>query len=93
MHTEIADVRSGVPVFASNQGTRASVRDIPIGKHVLVRCKAPNYSGISNINFFYLIETPPWRGDYASANSFANGAKVGVTTNSHPVDHRVANCG
>lgn len=90
--TEIADVRAGLPVFADNKGTPAGVRSIPIGRHVQVLCKAKNYSGESSINFFYLIETPPWRGDYASANSFANGAPVGVTTQADPVDPRVPNC-
>jgi hypothetical protein len=90
--TEIADVRDGIPVFSDDKGTPAGVRNIPIGQRVQVLCKAKNYSGESSINFFYLLETPPWRGDYASANSFANGAPVGVTTHADPVDPKVPDC-
>lgn len=90
--TEVADVRAGIVLYRDIHGTPANAADIPIGKRVLVICKAPNHSGIASINLFYLIATSPWRDLFASANQFANGAAVGVTTNSDPVDPRLRNC-
>lgn len=90
--TEIADVRAGIVVYLDNRATSASAPNIPIGKRVIVVCKAPNYSGITSINYFYLLDTSPWRGLFASANQFANGAPVGVTTNAGEVDRKVQNC-
>jgi hypothetical protein len=90
--TEVADVRKGIVVYRDLRASAANAPDIPIGKRVLVACKAPNRSGITTINAFYLIATPPWRGLLASANQFANGAPVGVTTNADPIDKKVKNC-
>lgn len=89
---EVADVRKGIVVYTDNLGTRAKAIDIPIGKRVVVVCHAPNYSGSGTINAFYLIATPPWRGLFASANQFANGAPVGVTTDASPIDPEVHAC-
>lgn len=89
---EIADVRAGIAVYSDNFGTGANRADIPIGRGVTVVCVASNYSDITSINSFYLVATPPWRGLFASANQFANGAPVGVTTNSDPVDPHLRKC-
>jgi hypothetical protein len=89
---ETADARPGIVVYANNRGTTSHASDIPIGKRVRVVCRAPNYSGITTINAFYLIATPPWRGLFASANEFANGAPVGVRTNVDPIDSSVSAC-
>jgi hypothetical protein len=89
---EVGDVRAGIRVYRDNQGTPANASDIPIGQEVLVVCRAENYSGIGTINYFYLLATPPWRGLFASANQFANGQPVGVTTNAGELDPHVKPC-
>lgn len=88
---EIADVRSGIAVYTNNLGVPTG-QSITIGTPVKVSCWVPNYTGIKSINSFYRLETRPWVGKYASANQFANGAPVGVTTNTHPIDPRVQKC-
>jgi hypothetical protein len=92
LHTEVADHVGGIPVFASPDGTPATAGAIPIGTSVQVQCYADNESGMPSVNYFYLIQTPPWKGDYASANAFANGATIGVTTGADPIDPSVPAC-
>lgn len=90
--TEIADVRAGIVLYEDNLGKGSDLPNIPIGKAVSVVCVAPNFSGISSINSFYLISSAPWRGKFASANQFANGAPVGATTNAKNVDPQLKRC-
>ena len=52
-------------------------QSIKFGTYVLVKCWAPNDSGMSSINVFYLVETPPWTGEYAPANTFLNADTTG----------------
>jgi hypothetical protein len=91
-HRETADVRAGIALYRDARGTQADARSIPIGTVVTVVCQTPNHSGIASINAFYLLETSPWKGLLASANQFANGAPVGVTTNSNAIDASVEPC-
>lgn len=70
--SEIADNHQGVPLFSDPKGTSTGLR-IPYGTHVDVLCVATNQSGMASINAFYLINTKPWIGLYAPANTFANG--------------------
>jgi hypothetical protein len=42
-----------------------------------VECWAPNESGVGSINVFYLVETAPWAGEYAPANTFLNANAPG----------------
>jgi hypothetical protein len=67
---------SQVPVFTSPNGP-VIVGDIPYATRLQVACFTSNQSGIADINDFYLITTPPWRGLYAPANAFTNGAEIG----------------
>jgi hypothetical protein len=50
---------------------------IPFGTQVLVKCWAPNESDMGSINAFYLVETRPWAGEYAPANTFLNADTTG----------------
>ncbi len=50
---------------------------IPFETHVLVKCWARNESGMGSINAFYLVETSPWAGEYAPANTFLNADTTG----------------
>ncbi len=89
---ETAGVRSGVAVYSDNRGRGAEVRSIPFGKRVTVVCVAPNEAGIASINAFYLLDTPPWSGLFASANQFLNGTKLGETTNEGQLNPAVQKC-
>lgn len=89
---ERAGVRAGIAVYSDVRGTGADVRSIPFGQRVTVVCVAPNESGISTINAFYLISTPPWRGRFASANQFLNGTRLGETTNAGQLNPDVQKC-
>ena len=71
--TEYADWAYGVNVYTNNMAATSNVSVIPFNQQVEVSCVAPNYSGISSINAFYLIASGPWKGTYASANEFTNG--------------------
>jgi hypothetical protein len=91
-HIEITDNEQGTPVF-SNPGGAAVAQNgiIPFNRRVLVKCWTPNESTMSSVNAFYLIETPPWSGDYAPANTFANGDPVGQP-GSTTIDPAVPEC-
>jgi hypothetical protein len=89
--TEIADNRNGVAVFADPTGAAVDAPRIPFATHVQVACVAPNESGIVSINAFYLIETPPWKGVYAPADTFANGDSVGAPGSTN-IDPAVTPC-
>jgi len=89
--TEIADNRNGVPVFAGPDGSSANASRIPFATKVQVSCHAPNESGMTSVNAFYLIKTPPWRNLYAPADTFANGDPVGEAGSAN-IDPAVPAC-
>jgi hypothetical protein len=69
-----------VPGIAVYANTAASSTDLPVigfNQAVVVKCVAPNESGIQTINAFYLIDSGIWKGTYASANEFTNGGPKG----------------
>ena len=91
--TEHADNHQGVPVFSDNRGSALKHDEparIPYGTAVEVECYAPNESGMGSINVFYKIEGGTWNNDFASANTFDNGAGMGPT--SVDLDPRVLPC-
>ena len=68
----------GTHVFGNPMGAAVSgPQSIKFGTYVLVKCWAPNESGMSSINVFYLVETPPWTAEYAPANTFLNADTTG----------------
>jgi hypothetical protein len=68
----------GTRVFSNPMGGAVGgSQSIEFGTYVLVKCWAPNESGMSSINVFYLLETPPWTGEYAPANTFLNADTKG----------------
>jgi hypothetical protein len=87
-HEEETYNHLGTPVFSDPMGdaVTSGPSRIPFGTHVLVKCWAPNDSSMSSINAFYLIETSPWMGDYAPANTFLNGDTEGQ------LDPKVSKC-
>jgi hypothetical protein len=91
--TETSDNHLGAAVFSSPEG--AAVPNnipgrIPYGTHVLVACVAPNLSGMSSVNDFYLVESGQWRSMFAVADSFANGGPMGPNPNN--IDPHVPEC-
>lgn len=90
-YAEIADNHRGIPVFANDQGAASNAPSIPFGTPVQVLCWAPNDSGMSSINSFYLIADGTWAGTYASANTFANGDSLGGA-GSTAIDPAVPKC-
>jgi hypothetical protein len=80
LYTEVTDNHLGTDVFKDPMGDAVTSGpvSIPYGTHVLVKCWAPNESGMGSINAFYLIETRPWIGDYAPANTFLNADTTGA---------------
>jgi hypothetical protein len=80
LRREKADNHLNTDVFRDPEGdavTRGPAF-IRYGTWVLVKCWAPNKSTMGSINDFYLVETPPWRGEYAPANTFLNGDTAGA---------------
>jgi hypothetical protein len=79
LHWEETYNHLGTDVFSDNYGdaVTSGPESIPFGTWVQVKCWAPNNSGMGSINVFYLIETSPWKGDYAPANTFLNGDTSG----------------
>jgi hypothetical protein len=69
----------GTDVFSDFEGDAVTggPESIQFGTHVLVKCYAPNESTMGSINAFYLVETPPWKGEYAPANTFLNADTTG----------------
>ena len=90
--TEIADNRNGIQVFGSPGGSSTNAPEIPFATRVKVACYAPNESGMTSINAFYLIKSPsPWQNVYAPADTFANGDPVGEP-GSTDIDPAVPRC-
>jgi hypothetical protein len=75
LYAEVTDNHLGTDVFRDPMGdaVTSGPSSIPFGTHVMVKCWASNESGMGSINAFYLIETSPWSGEYAPANTFLNG--------------------
>jgi hypothetical protein len=88
LHQEEVYNHLGTEVFRNPMGS--GIADgpvsIPFGTQVLVKCWAPNESGMTNINAFYLVETSPWVGEYGPANTFLNADTPGA------LDPRVPKC-
>jgi hypothetical protein len=80
LHKELTDNHLGTPVFSDPMGDAVTggPERIPYGTQVLVKCWAPNESGMGSINAFYLVETRPWAGEYAPANTFLNADTAGT---------------
>ena len=80
LYTEVTDNHLGTDVFKDPMGDAVTSGpvSIPYGTHVLVKCWASNESDMGSINAFYLIETKPWIGDYAPANTFLNADTTGA---------------
>ena len=76
--SETADNRRGIATYSNTSGTTSGKPPIPYSTTVDVSCYAPNNSGMGSINDFYLIADGQWEGDYAPANTFANGDPLGV---------------
>lgn len=79
LHWEETYNHLGTDVFSDNYGdaVTSGPESISFGTWVEVKCWAPNKSGMGSINVFYLIESAPWKGDYAPANTFLNGDTSG----------------
>jgi disulfide bond formation protein DsbB len=91
-YAEITDNRQGTQVFSNPQGDAVTQNEvIPFDTHVRVKCWANNESAMTSINAFYLVETAPWAGDYAPADTFANGDPVGQP-GSTTIDPAVPEC-
>ncbi len=88
---EIAANHRGSSTFTDPGGAASNAGSIPFGTHVAVSCQAPNLSGMSSINAFYKVETEPWKGLYAPANTFANGDVLG-SNGTHDIDTAVPQC-
>jgi hypothetical protein len=88
LYIEVTGNHLGTALFSDQMGDAVTKgpTSIPYGTRVHVKCWAPNESGIASINVFYLVETPPWAGDYAPANAFLNPDLTG------PLDPQVPEC-
>jgi hypothetical protein len=88
LHKEEAYSHRGTEVFRNPMGSAivGGPVSIPFGTQVLVKCWAPNESGLTSVDAFYLVETSPWAGEYAPANTFLN-----VDTSGAP-DSQVSKC-
>ena len=92
LHVEITDNGLGTQVFSSPQGGAVSQNGaIPYDTYVKVECWTKNESTMHSINAFYLIESAPWVGDYAPADTFANGDPIGEP-GSTTIDPAVPEC-
>jgi len=80
LYTELAYNHLGTDVFQDPMGDAVTSGPvfIPFGTEVKVKCWAPNKSSMGSINAFYLVETPPWAGKYAPANTFLNADTTGT---------------
>jgi hypothetical protein len=88
LYKEETDNHLGTDVFRDSMGDAVTSGpvSIPFGTQVLVKCWSPNRSSMGSINAFYLVETPPWAGDYAPANTFLNADTSGA------LDPKVPEC-
>jgi hypothetical protein len=74
LYTEEAYNHLGTDVYSDQFGDAVVSGPVSIsfGTYVKVQCWARNESGMGSINAFYRVETPPWKGEYAPANTFLN---------------------
>ena len=88
LHKEEAYHYPGTEVFRTLAGGAVvgGPVSIPFGTQVWVKCWAPNESGMSSVNAFHLVETSPWAGEYAPANTFLNADTSGA------IDPKVPRC-
>jgi hypothetical protein len=79
LYPEVTDNHLGTDVFLDPMGdaVTSGPESIPYGTTVRVKCWAKNNSEMTSINAFYLIETRPWAGEYAPANTFLNADTSG----------------
>lgn len=90
---EQADNHNGSALYTDVSGTQADGgAHIPYGDWVDVSCYAPNGTGMSSINYLYLIADGKYAGLYTPANTFANGDPFGVPGGSHDIDPNVPPC-
>jgi hypothetical protein len=89
--TEIASGHPGSPAFTDPRLDAATVSSIPFGTRVQVACFTLNESRTGGMSVFYLIETPPWNGLFAPANTFANGNPAGAA-GAASIDPKVVQC-
>ena len=80
LYEELTDNRLNTSVYSDPMGDAVASGPgyIPFHTQVMVKCWAPNESGMGSINVFYLVETPPWAGEYAPADTFLNGDTAGT---------------
>jgi hypothetical protein len=80
LHLEEAYNHRGTQVFRDPQGDAATAGPayIQFGTEVWVKCWASNESTEGSINAFYLVESAPWAGEYAPANTFLNADTTGT---------------
>ncbi len=90
-YTEIADRMDGVQLWSNNLGTLATGK-LALGTAVKVECLAPNYSGSPSGDPGYYEFNRDGRAEFAYANEFANGDRLGDPSGSTVVDPRVPNC-
>lgn len=78
-YTELTYNHLGTSVFRDPMGdaVTSGPASIPYDTQVEVKCWTPNESDMASINVFYLVETPPWTGEYAPANTFLNADTSG----------------
>jgi hypothetical protein len=88
LHLEEAYNHLGSDLFADPTGAAVTSGppSIPFGAKVWVKCWAPNESSMSSINVFYLVESAPYTGEYAPANTFLNADTPGT------LDPKVPEC-
>ncbi len=79
LHTEITDNHQGTPVFKDPQGHQidSGQQKIQFGAQVQVSCWTESLAGMATVSKLYRLETAPWVGYYAPADTFANGDVVG----------------
>jgi hypothetical protein len=78
----------GSPLFRDPMGDAitSGPPSIPFGSKVWVKCYTPNESSMGSVNDFYLVESPPYAGEYASADTFLNADTPGT------LDPKVPEC-
>lgn len=93
-YTETVDNVNGAAVFRNPSGADITVPGstrIPYRTQVQVQCWALNESDLLSVNAFYLIQTKPWTGTWAPANTFANGDPVGKAGTT-AIDPQIPRC-
>lgn len=89
-YKETAGARVGSNTYRNPYTIDHAGQRIPFLKNVQVACKvrAPT---MPSVDYWYLVETEPWKNTYSPANSFLNGDPVKGPYN-HDVDEAVPDC-